>query len=97
MLTVDLLFAICCGLNLGVIVIGLIMILKVGRGLSITVNMQQPNSELAPETDLSPAVIAQAQQKLDKAIEDERQTQKQTADLIAQLNMFMTGGDPDAK
>lgn len=97
MFTVDLLFAICCGLNLALVIFGVIIALKISKGLVITVNVQQPKLESTSEFGMTQDAIAMAQKNLDKAIEDERATQKQTTDLIAQLNTFMTGGEPDAK
>jgi len=89
---------ICALTVLLAIIIALIVlvsvIIKMGKGFTVTVVMPDPPAP--PQIVNNSENLQQMQKDLDKAITDERQVQKQTAELIQQINSFMTGGESNA-
>ena len=71
----------------------LLVICRVLRGVSITVNVRQdtaPAPELPQQTPLD---IDHIQEQLDKLEQERREGEQQLNDLIGSINQFMTGGN----
>lgn len=76
----------------------MIILLKVMRGVTITVNVHQNGTDPAPATTPTlPPDIDDLQKKLDELEQDRRKGEQQLIDLVGSINQFMTGGNEDAK
>ena len=88
------------GLAIGLTVIALLCLMKIRKGVSITVNVQttshnEPPAGAAPT--LSKADLSDLQQSLDKNEEERRKTAQSLDDLIGQINNIMTGGNDNGQ
>lgn len=70
----------------------LLILVRVVRGVNITVNVQNPPvvQPAAPTPALS---IDDIQKKLDELEQERRKGEQQLTDLVGSINQFMTGGN----
>lgn len=79
--------------ELAICIIILLVICRVLRGVSITVNVRQDNAPAPEPPQQTPLDIDRIQEQLDKLEQDRREGEQQLNDLIGSINQFMTGGN----